>query len=116
MKDFTKVVALVFITAFSITSANGGIKPNAANVQFIENKGQIVDQNYNPNQQVKYLLCRPGFNVQLRTTGFSYDTYSETQEATTSAPGNKTLSTTIGGLQYPDISRHYHRVDVELLN
>jgi hypothetical protein len=60
---------------------------------FMENKGQIVDQDYKPNPSVKYLFCNPGFNVQLRQTGFSYDTYSD-----------------------KNIVRHYHRVDVEFLN
>jgi hypothetical protein len=42
---------------------------------FIENKGQIVDQYYNPNPYVLYLLPTPGLNVQLRRGGFSYDAY-----------------------------------------
>ena len=43
---------------------------------FIENKGQIVDQNNKPNPAVLYLLNTPGFNVQLRNGGFSYDVYT----------------------------------------
>ncbi|MFZ4561312.1 MAG: hypothetical protein ACOYOD_14045, partial [Saprospiraceae bacterium] len=42
---------------------------------FEENKGQFYDQNGNPNPAVKYLIRQPGLNVQLRATGFSYDTY-----------------------------------------
>ena len=42
---------------------------------FIENKGQIIDQNNKPNPGVLYLLNTPGFNVQLRRGGFSYDLY-----------------------------------------
>jgi hypothetical protein len=42
---------------------------------FIENKGQVIDQNNNPNPTVLYLLNTPGFNVQLRRGGFSYDLY-----------------------------------------
>ncbi|MDP1623217.1 MAG: FISUMP domain-containing protein [Bacteroidales bacterium] len=40
---------------------------------FVENKGQIIDQNNNPNPSVLYLLNTPGMNVQLRNSGFSYD-------------------------------------------
>ncbi len=40
---------------------------------FIENKGQIKDQNGNPNPNVNYLLPGKGFNVQIRRNGFSYD-------------------------------------------
>ncbi|MEI6682816.1 MAG: FISUMP domain-containing protein [Bacteroidota bacterium] len=42
---------------------------------FIENKGQIIDQNNKPNPAVLYLLNTPGLNVQLRRSGFSYDLY-----------------------------------------
>src|ERR1017187_1996669 len=52
---------------------------------FTENKGQIVDQDYKPNPAVKYLLCSPGFNVQLRQSGFSYDTYTDTPDETEDA-------------------------------
>jgi hypothetical protein len=43
---------------------------------FIENKGQIIDQNGKPNPVVLYLLNTPGMNVQLRKGGFSYDLYT----------------------------------------
>lgn len=43
---------------------------------FIQNKGQIFDQNNQPNPEVRYLLpLARGLNVQLRRDGFSYDTY-----------------------------------------
>lgn len=43
---------------------------------FIENSGQIRDQHGEWNRQVRYLLpLGNGLNVQLRETGFSYDTY-----------------------------------------
>jgi len=42
---------------------------------FTENKGQIKDQNGQPNGAVKYLLNMKGLNVQLRANGFSYDTW-----------------------------------------
>ncbi|QQR86034.1 MAG: hypothetical protein IPJ76_15715 [Flavobacteriales bacterium] len=47
----------------------------AYNEGFIENKGQIHDQHRKPNPAVKFLLNRAGMNVQLRSDGFSYDTY-----------------------------------------
>ncbi len=54
------------------TKTKGSLKSPSA---FIENKGQIVDQKYKPNPEVLYLLNTPGFNVQLRRGGFSYDLY-----------------------------------------
>jgi len=45
---------------------------------FIENKGQVVDQNHQPNRQVKYLLDNQGsgIQVQLKENGFSYEVTS----------------------------------------
>jgi hypothetical protein len=61
---------------------------------FIENRGQIKDQFKQPNKQVRYLLPMDGLNVQLRTGGFSYDTYVR------DAAGNLNI----------------HRVDIEIVN
>ena len=69
---------------------------------FIENKGQILTTQYEPNTKVKYLLNRNGLNVQLRASGFSYDTYSlkkEKQEG-----------------KQVKVTYQYHRVDIELVN
>jgi len=52
---------------------------------FYENRGQIKDQNNKPNAAVKFLLSSPGFNVQLRQTGFSYDTYTDSAIETSAA-------------------------------
>ncbi|PQA56819.1 DUF7948 domain-containing protein [Siphonobacter curvatus] len=61
---------------------------------FTENKGQFLDQFGKPNASVRYLLNLPGLNVQLRQSGFSYDTYAVKGSA-------KKLG--------------FHRVDVELV-
>jgi hypothetical protein len=52
-------------------------------------QGQLVNQAGKPNKAAKYLLKMPGLNVQLRQTGFSYDTYTTKNK--------------------------FHRVDIELL-
>jgi hypothetical protein len=56
---------LVALNTPGKTSVNG----------FIENKGQILDQNLKNNGEVKYLLNSSGLNVQLHENSFSYDTY-----------------------------------------
>ncbi len=62
---------------------------------FIENKGQIQDQDGCPVSEVLYLLpLQNGLNVQLKKNGFSYDTYNKLQSAETF---------------------HFHRVDIELI-
>ncbi len=86
-------------------------KYHTSTVGFYENKGQIADQNHKPNPAVKYLLSSHGFDVQLRQTGFSYDTYTdvadESMDATTQIPNSK--------FQIPKkFTRQYHRVDIEL--
>lgn len=53
----------------------------ANNEGFIENKGQIHDQHRKHNPAVKFLLNRAGMNVQLRSDGFSYDTYTLEESA-----------------------------------
>ncbi len=61
--------------------STGGNTFNVSKVSnngFIENKGQILDQNNNPNPTVQYLLNSPGMNVQLRKNGFSYDIFRNT--------------------------------------
>jgi hypothetical protein len=76
---------------------------------FVENKGQIQNQNHLPNPAVKFLLSCPGFNIQLRQTGFSYDIYTDTYENRTTDFGEK--------FSEPDhFKRNFHRVDVELVN
>ncbi|MFN5006556.1 MAG: T9SS type A sorting domain-containing protein [Ignavibacteria bacterium] len=47
-----------------------------AKTLFIENNGQIGDQNGKPNPAVKYLILRPGLNIQLKDNSFSYDAYT----------------------------------------
>ncbi|MDP1620835.1 MAG: FISUMP domain-containing protein, partial [Bacteroidales bacterium] len=58
-------------------TCQASVKPFTGNSKrgFIENKGQVIDQNNKPNPAVLYLLNTPGMNVQLRRGGFSYDLY-----------------------------------------
>ena len=47
---------------------------------FIENVGQILDQNNNPNSEVQYLARKNDFQVQLRKSGFSYELIKEEKD------------------------------------
>lgn len=62
---------------------------------FVENKGQIKNQDGEPNVSVRFLLPLPGNNICLRSDGFSYDTYSVT-----------------GAADGREQDFHFHRVDV----
>lgn len=78
---------------------------------FIENKGQVTDQNGKPNAGVKFILPLPGNNVVLKATGFSYDTYITEEKVL-----QPSLITGNGGdsrdTLRKDITYKYHRVDV----
>ncbi|MCK9613497.1 MAG: SBBP repeat-containing protein [Bacteroidales bacterium] len=81
---------------------------------FIENKGQIHDQNYRANPNVKYLLCLGnGMNVQLKGNGFSYDTYkTEVKERIIDDSYDKMRP---NNEPRKDIIYYFQRVDVELV-
>ena len=90
-------------------------KTEKAENYFIENKGQIGDQYGNPNLSVKYLIIRPGLNIQLKSNSFSYDAYTierfnrqERIENTTHHKGDKRDD--------DSIVYHFSRVDIELVN
>ena len=80
---------------------------------YIENKGQIGDEYGRPNADVRYLIARPGLNIQLKANSFSYDSYVVER-----APVKSDSSSTMlrqresNDDQYV---RRYHRVDIELV-
>lgn len=86
---------------------------------FYENKGQIVDQSGKANPDVKYLFHSAGLNVQLRTSGFSYDVY-ETKKTTNPNSSKFNKEKAIEGRTiYEDeflYENQYHRIDIELVN
>ncbi|HNW69928.1 MAG TPA: SBBP repeat-containing protein [Bacteroidales bacterium] len=77
---------------------------------FIENKGQIHDQNYKANSAVKYLLCLGnGMNIQLKANSFSYDTYkADVKEKNATIETDKMTPE-------KEILFNFHRVDIELV-
>ncbi len=114
---------VLFISAMSVLAIGHAQKANLAAAKqsasmsktgFYENKGQIVDQNYNPNMDVNYLFCSLDFNVQLRQTGFSYDTYTDVFDNTTEL--NNVSGSNQEKFQEPASFTHStHRVDIELI-
>ncbi len=58
------LLLLLFVICFKLGFGHHG---------FIENKGQVVDQNGAPVPQVLYVLSVNGYNVSLLKDGFSYD-------------------------------------------
>jgi len=104
---------LVNAMGYAQTKDLSGYKINSTG--FFENKGQITDQNHKPNPDVKYLLNSSGFDVQLRQTGFSYDTYTDSVASSQLSGVSQELLAAKGKYEQPEkFVRHYHRVDIEL--
>src|ERR1035438_2228401 len=106
-----------FIAPCNLHPANKPAFTTSPVTGFIENKGQIIDQNNKPNPGVLYLLHTPGMNIQLRKTGFSYDVYSikykRNPHPLISKNHNLPNSFTSDSL-IPEY--HFHRIDINLKN
>jgi len=116
----TGIVILLF--ANLISAQTPYIQTTTATTGFIENKGQIIDQDNQLNPAVLYLLNTPGFNVQLREGGFSYDVYRISNiDQRMSNVETDHHGATAQWRQSPENERQskrieYHRIDFDLLN
>lgn len=70
-KRFTVILFISFLGS-CLTASN----ENLQLFGFIENKGQIVDQNYKPNTDVLFQYVGKGIKIQLRKTGYSYELFT----------------------------------------
>jgi Secretion system C-terminal sorting domain/PKD-like domain/Beta-propeller repeat len=90
-------------------------KDGGANTLYIENKGQIGDQDGKPNLSVKYLILRPGLNIQLKANSFSYDAY--TIERFKKVEGlEEPLPHKFDKQNDDSLVYHFSRVDIELVD
>jgi hypothetical protein len=118
---FMKNKIYVFISALLIAQFSFAAKPvaktkrNVSATGFIQNKGQIIDQNNNPNPAVKYLYHGNGLNVQLKANGFSYDTYTIEKKVKQTSE-NKMQMPDEFKIPNEDIAFHFHRIDVNLID
>ncbi len=113
---FKGIITLsLFVTTWQL-NAQTKSELTQATKGFIENKGQVYDQNFKPNTSVKYLYSGSnGLNVQLKSSGFSYDTYAVERKKI-----SKSDVTGVGSsLKEGDLSKesiyHFHRIDVDLV-
>lgn len=111
------LVLTLFAFAGSVRGQDKFLMPGGGKTGFIENKGQIHDQHGTPNNAVKFLLYQGhGMNIQLRTNGFSYDTWL--QDDSTGATKSGYISTdrnVRGAKRQKPGNFHFHRVDIEFL-
>jgi hypothetical protein len=87
----------------------------SASTLFIENKGQIGDQNGKPNPEVKYLILRPGLNIQLKKNSFSYDGYT-IERFKKKESIQEPMHHELGKYDNDSLVYQFHRVDIELVN
>jgi hypothetical protein len=76
MKKCT-IVLLLFIGSFYVNAQQ--LQPFGTGTSakgFLENQGQIRDQNGNSNSSVLYLYNRDNFNIELKRDGFSYELFT----------------------------------------
>ncbi|MCZ8197217.1 MAG: T9SS type B sorting domain-containing protein [Flavobacterium sp.] len=112
----TRILSYILLFSITLFSQNKN-----SSIGFIENKGQIIDQNGKPNKKVKYLLNTNGLNVQIRENGFSYDIY-ETKKHKLSkkeiAKQNPFPEALREKNKLPDYKLEYiyHRIDIDFLN
>ena len=127
MTDYRIFILLLSLPFLSNAQNNESfIKPVRKNVfRFIENKGQIIDQNNQPNPSVLYLLNTPGMNVQFKRGGFSYDLYTMSNNDQSILNDERNLNSLpyqassiqhpAYAAQFPESDILYHRIDFNLI-
>ena len=110
MKKYIQLAAYILALVCS-TSASNINKPISAQYGFIENKGQMIDQNNKPNPHVLYLYNGNGLHVQLRKDGFSYEVMNmvKTPKAVIDITPTSKFATQADSF---DITYQIHRVDI----
>lgn len=83
---------------------------------YIENKGQVGDQHGRPHAHVRFLVARPGLNVQLRGNGFSYDTYTIDRCPQPAGTIQRLLPEKLSDRPNEEVTYQFHRVDVDLVD
>ncbi|MCE2789953.1 MAG: hypothetical protein LW630_08590, partial [Saprospiraceae bacterium] len=87
----------------------------AHKVLFMENAGQITDLHGQAVPEVRYLLRSQGLNVQLRTSGFSYDAWMPVYD-TDPAQDSNTAEVATSAEKRTVTGYKYHRVDIAFKN
>ena len=100
------LISLSFCCLTAQTLDANAIKA-ASNYGFIENKGQVIDQNNQPNPSVKFLCALPDLQVQVRDNGYSYEVKKEIRRIP------DTEGKAPKGQKSPDLITYgIHRVDI----
>ncbi len=106
----TKYLFIAFLFLSDLISASGVKQPVHSQSGFIENKGQIIDQNNKPNPVCLFLYNGGGLHVQLKQNSFSYEVWKKTERIAESASDASTSFSMTNDTSY------IHRIDVSFLN
>lgn len=112
-----KIISTLFsalVLSFTYAFA-GDNTPLAADRAFIENKGQIGDQNGRPNKDVRFLIVRPGLNIQLKANSFSYDSYVVDRCEVSPSRKDPLVPPEHDDRSDEELTYLFHRVDIELV-
>lgn len=96
--------SILFLILLAFLNSSGAIKSQG----FIENKGQLVDQNYKVNSNVLFLYNGPGYKIQLRKDGYSYELIKHTRLPAGSPSGKQKITN--------DLSTNHQRIDIDFIN
>lgn len=109
-----KLILVILLIYFGEITASPNYKTSASGFGFIENKGQLIDQNHKPNKEVLYLYSGPGLHVQLKPDGFSYEVWNNIIKEKISEK-DLFLNPEMKTVQY-EITYQVHRIDISFLN
>lgn len=116
------IFAFVLLLCNEISFATGILTSTASNLiagvgqlGFIENKGQILNQNKQQNKEVLYLYNGFGMQVQLKQNGFSYELIkTETSQANACIQQNQKLADMDIEVPAP-ATLFIHRIDISFV-
>ncbi|MDP1727771.1 MAG: SBBP repeat-containing protein [Bacteroidota bacterium] len=112
----TKYLFIAFLFFSDIISASEVKQPVHSQFGFIENKGQIIDQDNKPNPACLFLYNGSGLHVQLKQNSFSYEVWQNTKRRAESDASTKPVLSGVVGLGVTNDTSYIHRVDVSFLN
>ena len=109
-----KLLSIAILVYSNLLFAGTINKPVSSQHGFIENKGQIIDQNNNLNPSVLYLYNGNGLHVQLKQSGFSYELWKVASSSQPLAASKNTLPEA-NSLQPIADSIYIHRIDISFV-
>ncbi|MGB3075408.1 MAG: SBBP repeat-containing protein, partial [Chitinophagales bacterium] len=115
----TKTTALIFIFIFSylgVTAQETWLASTQQLLNFVENKGQVVDQKGNSNSSVRFIFADRYFNLQLKESGFSYELFEEKLPQNLTESGLKnTLPMESEDFEQKEGNLQSNRIDVKVV-